>query len=63
MRAFGQVTLFIALVGFLAVFTLMSLVAVTDAMIAVRFTEFGTDDSLVANDWDLCEGFQSANCG
>ena len=63
MRGIAQVTVVIALVGILAAFTLMSLVAVGDAMIAVRFTTFGTDDSLVANDWDLCAGFDSANCG
>ena len=63
MRSIVQLTVIVALVGILAAFTLMSLVAIGDAMIAVKFTTFGTDDSLVANDWDLCEGFQSANCG
>ena len=63
MRSITQVTVIVALVGILAAFTLMSLVAVGDAMIAVRFTTFGTDDSLVANDWDLCEGIASVNCG
>jgi hypothetical protein len=64
MRALGQVTLLIALVGFLAAVTLMSVVAVGDAMIAVTFTTFGTDDSLVAGEWDLCDGgFESVACG
>ena len=63
MRSITQITVIVALVGILAAFTLMSLVAVGDAMIAVKFTTFGTDDSLVANDWDLCEGIASVNCG
>lgn len=63
MRSITQITVIVALVAILAAFTLMSLVAVGDAMIAVKFTTFGTDDSLVANDWDLCEGIASVNCG
>ena len=63
MRGIAEVTVIVALVGIVAAFTLMSLVTVADAMIAVRFTTFGTEDSLVANDWDLCEGFASASCG
>ena len=63
MRGIAEVTVIVALVGIVAAFTLMSLVTVADAMIAVRFTTFGIEDSLVANDWDLCEGVLSASRG
>jgi len=63
MRGITQTAVIVALVGFVAAFTLMSLVAVGDAMITVSFTQFGTGDSLVADDWDLCQNPESATCG
>jgi hypothetical protein len=64
MRSFAEVTVAIALVGFVAALTLFSIVAAFDAAITVRFTTFGTDDSiLVASEWGPCDDFQSASCG
>jgi len=62
MRALGEMTVVIVLVGCVAAFTLVSVVAAFEASIAVTFTTFGTDDSLVAGDWALCDGFESVTC-
>jgi hypothetical protein len=63
MRALAQVTFMMALIGFVAALTLLTVITASNAMIAVRFTTFGTGEDLVAGDWDLCESFESANCG
>jgi hypothetical protein len=64
MRSLAEVTVVVALVACVAIFTLASMIQVFDAAIAVGFTTFGTDDSgLVAGDWDLCVDVPAGVCG
>jgi hypothetical protein len=62
MRALAQVSVVIALVGFVAAITLVTVVAAFDAAITVHFTTFGSDEGIYASDETLCDGFQSVAC-
>jgi hypothetical protein len=62
MRALAEVTIVIVLVSFVTAFTLFSVIAAFDATIDVAFTTFGTDDSLIAGEWALCDGFDTVTC-
>jgi hypothetical protein len=56
-------TLIVALVSFVAAFTLLTVITAGNAIIAVKFTTFGIDDtSLIASDWAPCDDFQAGTC-
>jgi hypothetical protein len=65
MREFAGVTVLVVLVvlvGLIAAFTLITVIVAIDAAIVVRYTTFGADENIYANDWDPCDSFQAPTC-
>jgi hypothetical protein len=62
MRAVGQAAVFVALVGLVAAFTIVSVFIAIDASLVVATTTHDTFDGLNADDCEACVDFLLAVC-